>query len=540
MSSKKKPLSIAEKISDLITSVPKSFESDDEAEETKAKVVDFNDEIDDDDFDSGFNKCSIRKRNVNLLEEFDRRYKGKKVSKKDIFNEGFSSDGSVESDQGSDEADDGSSKELNKQTFNAASDEENAASDDKGQSDEENGIRSQESNDDSEDFSDEEDEFGDSIDLSNPLRRARETDDTIKTVSATNVRAEIEKGNCIREELKMWENLLEMRIKLQKCLANSNRMPQFDSYKDYDCNDQFKTNCNSVKKELGKLLGNLLDLQSKLLMRYPETEGILSKGQKRKANADGDNDSDEEDDLMDEEIPSDTEDEMNEEDVGKEEEGSEEEETNKKGKSKQARKKFKLSEFEQVISKNHKAYSEYRNAVIQKWNDKTRIGSGVIKKGLVNQPVIKQIEFALANTDKLMKKTQLKRSEYDVVGKTSTSLEESDGRRTQEYDTEIYDDDDFYHQLLRELIEYKSADTIDPIALSKQWVQLQNMRSKMKRKIDTRATKGRRIRYNVHQKLVNFMAPITVNDTWTDRAKDELYSSLFGKIKPVSQEAKPT
>lgn len=52
----------------------------------------------------------------------------------------------------------------------------------------------------------------------------------------------------------------------------------------------------------------------------------------------------------------------------------------------------------------------------------------------------------------------------------------------------------------------------------------------MKRKIDTRATKGRKIRYTIHSKLVNFMAPYT-QETWTDEAKNELYSSLFGQIK---------
>lgn len=36
-----------------------------------------------------------------------------------------------------------------------------------------------------------------------------------------------------------------------------------------------------------------------------------------------------------------------------------------------------------------------------------------------------------------------------------------------DHDTEIFDDDDFYHQLLREFIERKSSDVNDPIALSR-------------------------------------------------------------------------
>ena len=36
-----------------------------------------------------------------------------------------------------------------------------------------------------------------------------------------------------------------------------------------------------------------------------------------------------------------------------------------------------------------------------------------------------------------------------------------------DYDEEIFDDHDFYHQLLRELIERKTTDINDPIALSR-------------------------------------------------------------------------
>ena len=36
-----------------------------------------------------------------------------------------------------------------------------------------------------------------------------------------------------------------------------------------------------------------------------------------------------------------------------------------------------------------------------------------------------------------------------------------------DYDEEVFDDDDFYHQQLRELIERKTSDISDPIALSR-------------------------------------------------------------------------
>lgn len=51
----------------------------------------------------------------------------------------------------------------------------------------------------------------------------------------------------------------------------------------------------------------------------------------------------------------------------------------------------------------------------------------------------------------------------------------------------------------------------------------------MKRKIDTRRTKGRKIKFEVHTKLVNFMAPIINHNSYTDTAINELYASVFGK-----------
>ena len=52
-------------------------------------------------------------------------------------------------------------------------------------------------------------------------------------------------------------------------------------------------------------------------------------------------------------------------------------------------------------------------------------------------------------------------------------------------------------QLLRELIERKMnyAETSDPTAMGRQWLELQKLRSKAKKKVDTKASKGRKIRY---------------------------------------------
>jgi hypothetical protein len=72
MASKRKELTLADKINDLLTAVPKTYGSEDESEETKAKVVEYDDEIDAlSDFKREFNSTSIRNQNLSLLEESD-------------------------------------------------------------------------------------------------------------------------------------------------------------------------------------------------------------------------------------------------------------------------------------------------------------------------------------------------------------------------------------------------------------------------------------------------------------------------------------
>lgn len=77
-----------------------------------------------------------------------------------------------------------------------------------------------------------------------------------------------------------------------------------------------------------------------------------------------------------------------------------------------------------------------------------------------------------------------------------------------DYDEEIFDDQDFYNQLMRELIDRQTSNVLDPVELARKSIELQNLRNKTKKKVDTKASKGRKIRYNVHKQLVNFMAPI--------------------------------
>ena len=62
-----------------------------------------------------------------------------------------------------------------------------------------------------------------------------------------------------------------------------------------------------------------------------------------------------------------------------------------------------------------------------------------------------------------------------------------------------------------------------------EWIRRQKARkAKRKKTVDTRASKGRKLRYQVHEKLQNFMVPIpTQRGAWHDEQIDELFASLL-------------
>jgi protein AATF/BFR2 len=96
-------------------------------------------------------------------------------------------------------------------------------------------------------------------------------------------------------------------------------------------------------------------------------------------------------------------------------------------------------------------------------------------------------------------------------------------------DAETFDDTDFYQQLLRDIIEARGAGHNGEEA-EPEWLRRQKAsRAKRKKTVDVKASKGRKLRYQVHEKLQNFMVPIAVQrGAWHDEQIDELFASILG------------
>jgi protein AATF/BFR2 len=71
--------------------------------------------------------------------------------------------------------------------------------------------------------------------------------------------------------------------------------------------------------------------------------------------------------------------------------------------------------------------------------------------------------------DRLIKRTQTSRIDYDLIGPPSSPNNNSEALTDPaiKLNPELFDDGDFYHQLLREYIERKTASITDPEQISK-------------------------------------------------------------------------
>jgi protein AATF/BFR2 len=141
----------------------------------------------------------------------------------------------------------------------------------------------------------------------------------------------------------------------------------------------------------------------------------------------------------------------------------------------------------------------------------------------------------LSDMSRLVSRTRIPRScaPVQAAAQGSTKLRPHDQEpnkvsaddEAEAHSLPIYDDADFYSLLLQSLISQKSSTNGLNLASIEPWQAARE--AKVKRAVDTRASKGRKLRYTVHEKLVNFMAPEDRNG-WGGRQIEDLFGGLFG------------
>jgi len=189
-----------------------------------------------------------------------------------------------------------------------------------------------------------------------------------------------------------------------------------------------------------------------------------------------------------------------------------------------------------------------RRSLLSRWSSKIAAApdsrsvsaSARLQLRAMNQSVVEQMDQALAGDgmDRLVDRTRVWRGDETARLGVAHPVDETESRPT---DVNVFDDSDFYAQLLRDLIDNASivegaSRITNPAGISATASDALQSR-KRKRNVDVRASKGRRIRYDVIEKVQNFMPPIP-RVTWDDAQAERLFSRL-ASVVPQGKAAEP-
>ncbi|WFD05243.1 rRNA-processing protein bfr2 [Malassezia vespertilionis] len=174
-----------------------------------------------------------------------------------------------------------------------------------------------------------------------------------------------------------------------------------------------------------------------------------------------------------------------------------------------------------------------RRALLARWSNKVAAAPDTNKAGsklnlrAINQNVVDQLDQALAGDglQRLLERTRVWRSDpAELLGRDTD--ESQDAPRD-----DVFDDSDFYGQLLRDLIDNAHALEAGTAAYASHALQSK----KRKRAVDVRASKGRRIRYEVMEKVQNFM-PLIPRTLWDDAQSARFFANLAGSTEAAEAE----
>ena len=199
--------------------------------------------------------------------------------------------------------------------------------------------------------------------------------------------------------------------------------------------------------------------------------------------------------------------------------------------------------------------STYERSVILKWSDKilsaTMEGQLNKFKAIGSQNTVAQIDGILAqDMERLIERTRVRRGPgtnlTKVIGRVSQMPRMIFRGQVSEYsnqyqekihepvegekdiDADVFDDTDFYQSLLRSVIDSGHSGTSNGILTGSAYSHFNNTSNKKSsNSLDPKASKGRKLRYHVHEKLQNFMTPIPT-ETWEKEQVEELFKGLLG------------
>lgn len=310
-----------------------------------------------------------------------------------------------------------------------------------------------------------------------------------KTVASTIsqvTKADVEKGNAVKHQRSTFDSLLNTRIRLQKALVATNSIP---ALKDHSTspNDSAAQQAILAAEEAASNLWSQLDTLRQTLTSPSQP----SPKRKRSRSPDPQ--------PLDPSTP--------------------------------------ITTLWRRMQSHESTSLPARRSTLDKWSARLRPVSALSSsRNLLTtatpttQPLTSLLDHHLNDMSRLVGRTQTPRSCAPVQAQAGV-VEAPD----------IYDDADFYTVLLRELVDQRMADSVATGGVSAATTGagggmgvgvgvgvLPRREGRVRKKVDTKASKGRKMRYTVHEKLQNFMASED-RGTWGERQRDELFGGLLGR-----------
>ncbi|KAG6187899.1 rRNA-processing protein bfr2 [Claviceps purpurea] len=284
-------------------------------------------------------------------------------------------------------------------------------------------------------------------------------------LSALSNHADVDKGIAIQKQRKIYDGLLNLRIRLQKALVAANSFPTVDPGSDGDSEPY-----EAAEEAAMKLLNTISSLRENFATQ-------TAVGTKRK---------------RDLEIS------MSNADIWKQ------------------------------LQEEDAAATPFREDTMEKWSKKVQsVNMAQLHRlGNQNTNLMSALqEQLLAPNNRLVKRSKVPRS--CAPAQLAQKVTEDDY---------VYDDADFYQVLLKELVDQRTVEGSGKQASAVPTVMVTATKeAKLRKQVDRKASKGRKMRFTVHEKLQNFMAPED-RRSWEQGAIDRFFGTLFGRKMELNED----
>jgi protein AATF/BFR2 len=171
----------------------------------------------------------------------------------------------------------------------------------------------------------------------------------------------------------------------------------------------------------------------------------------------------------------------------------------------------------------------YRKTLVYSYKSNT--GNRILK--IMNNNFCEHIKQNIDNNFESIRDKSKKKNGEKILGKKHLKGDENDD--------EIYNDRDFYNFILKEFINNKEdlvnteANAADGtrMDLTLQYL-LNRSKNKKEKNIDTKASKNRKLKFDKHEKIINFMVPLPNHKLNSGRV--EIIHSIFGVNRKKEKE----